>query len=131
MRKIFAAAAMIAAMAGTASTQGGGGGGGGGRMQMTPEQMAARMAQQVDVMFKGITITDAIKAKAVDIVTKAGADSRAVDRSAADAMDQRKKITDQRNADLAALLSNDADKKMLADNIAAMPAGRGRPPAGL
>ena len=124
MRKIFAAAAMIAAMAGTASAQGGGGGG----MQQTPEQMAARMAQQVDVMFKGITITDAIKAKAVDILTKAGAASRAVDRSAADAMDQRKKITDTRNADLAALLSNDADKKMLADNIAAMPQGRGRPP---
>jgi hypothetical protein len=131
MRKIFAAAAMIAAMAGTASAQGGGGGGGGGRMQQTPEQIAARMAQTVDVMFKGITITDAIKAKAVDILTKAQTDMRGVDRSAADAMDQRKKITDTRNADLAALLSNDADKKMLADNIAAMPQGRGRPPAGL
>jgi Spy/CpxP family protein refolding chaperone len=127
MRKIFATAAMLAVMAGSASAQGGGGGGMG---QMTPEQMAARMAQQVDVMFKGITITDAIKAKAVDIVTKASADSRAVDRAAPDAADQRKKITDKRNADLAALLSNDADKKMLADNIAAMPAGgRGRPPA--
>jgi hypothetical protein len=124
MRKFFAAAAMLAVMAGSASAQGGGGGG----MQQTPEQIAARMAQQVDVMFKGITITDAIKAKAVDILTKSGADSRAVDRAAADAMDQRKKITDKRNADLAALLSNDADKKMLADNIAAMPAGRGRPP---
>ena len=126
MRKIFATAAMLAVMAGTASAQGGGGG---GMPQMTPEQMAARMAQQVDVMFKGITITDAIKTKAVDIVTKASADSRAVDRAAPDAADQRKKITDKRNADLAALLSNDADKKMLADNIAAMPAGRGRPPA--
>ncbi len=127
MRKFFAAAAMLAVMAGSASAQGGGGGG----MQQTPEQIAARMAQQVDAMFKGITITDAIKAKAVDIITKAGADSRAVDRAAADAMDQRKKITDKRNADLAALLSNDGDKKMLADNIAAMPQGRGRPPAGL
>ena len=126
MRKIFAAAAMLAVMAGSASAQGGGGG---GMPQMTPEQMAARMAGQVDVMFKGVTITDAIKAKAVDIVTKSSADSRAVDRTAADAADQRKKITDKRNADLAALLSNDADKKMLADNIAAMPAGRGaRPP---
>ena len=125
MRKFFAAAAMLAVMAGSASAQGGGGGG----MQMTPEQMAARMAQQVDVMFKGITITNAIKAKAVDVVTKAGADSRAVDRAAPDAADQRKKITDKRNADLAALLSNDGDKKTLADNIAAMPAGRGaRPP---
>jgi hypothetical protein len=124
MRKFFAAAAMLAVMAGSASAQGGGGGG----MQQTPEQIAARMAQQVDVMFKGITITDAIKAKAVDILTKAGADSRAIDRTAADAADKRKAITDKRNADLAALLSNDADKKMLADNIAAMPAGRGRPP---
>ena len=124
MRKFFAAAAMLAVMAGSASAQGGGGGG-----QMTPEQMAARMAQQVDVMFKDITITDAIKAKAVDILTKASADNRAVDRAAPDAADQRKKITDKRNADLAALLSNDGDKKKLADNIAAMPAGRGgRPP---
>jgi hypothetical protein len=124
MKKILVAAAMLAVMAGSASAQGG------GRMgQMTPEQMAARMAQQVDVMFKGITITDAIKAKAVEILTKASADNRAVDRAAPDAADQRKKITDQRNADLAALLSNSTDKKTLADNIAAMPTGRGaRPP---
>ena len=125
MRKFFAAAAMLAVMAGSASAQGGGGGGG---MQQTPEQMAARMAMQVDNMFKGITITDAIKAKAVDILTKSGADSRAVDRAAPDAADQRKKITDKRNADLAALLSSDADKKTLADNIAAMPQRGGRPP---
>jgi Spy/CpxP family protein refolding chaperone len=123
MKKILVAAAMLAVMAGSASAQGGG-------MQQTPEQIAARMAQQVDVMFKDITITDAIKAKAVDILTKAGADNRAVDRAAPDAADQRKKITDKRNADLAALLSNDTDKKKLADNIAAMPQGRGRPPAG-
>jgi hypothetical protein len=124
MKKILVAAAMLAVMAGSASAQGGGGG-----MQQTPEQIAARMAGQVDVMYKGITITDAIKAKAVDIITKSGAASRAVDRAAADAAEQRAKITTQRNADLAALLSNDADKKMLADNIAAMPAGRGaRPP---
>jgi Spy/CpxP family protein refolding chaperone len=126
MKKILVAAAMLAVMAGSASAQGGGGGGG---MQMTPEQMAARMAQQVDVMFKGITITDAIKAKAVDVLTKAQADGRGVDRAAPDAADKRKAITEKRNADLAALLSNDGDKKMLADNIAAMPAGRGgRPP---
>jgi Spy/CpxP family protein refolding chaperone len=125
MKKILVAAAMLAVMAGSASAQGGGGGG----MQMTPEQMAARMAAQVDVMFKGITITDAIKAKAVDILTRAQADGRGVDRAAPDAADQRKKITDKRNADLAMLLSNDGDKKMLADNIAAMPTGRGgRPP---
>jgi hypothetical protein len=83
-------------------------------------------------MFKGITLTDAIKAKAVDIVAKAGDAGRAIDRAAPDRADQMKKINDTRNADLAALLSSDADKKMLADNIAAMPVGgRGRPPAGL
>jgi Spy/CpxP family protein refolding chaperone len=123
MKKIFVAAAMLAVMAGSASAQGG------GMPQQTPEQIAARMAQTVDVMFKGITITDAIKAKAVEVLTKASADNRAVDRAAPDAADQRKKITDQRNADLAALLSNSTDKKTLADNIAAMPTGRGaRPP---
>ena len=90
MRKLIAAAAMVVAMAGTASAQGGGGGG----MQQTPEQMAARMAQQVDVMFKGITITDAIKAKAVDILTKSGTDMRGIDRAAPDAADKRKAITD-------------------------------------
>ena len=126
MKKIFVAAAMLAVMAGSASAQGGGGMG-----QMTPEQMAARMAQQVDVMFKGITITDAIKAKAVEILTKASADNRAVDRAAPDVADQRKKISDKRNADLAALLSNSTDKKTLADNIAAIPQRGARPPAGL
>ena len=125
MRKIFAAAAMLAVMAGSASAQGG------GMPQQTPEQIAARMAQTVDVMFKGIAITDAIKAKAVDIVTKASADNRAVDRAAPDVADQRKKISDKRNADLAALLSNSTDKKTLADNIAAMPQRGARPPAGL
>ena len=126
MRKIFAAAAMIAAMAGTAAAQGGGGGG--GRMQMTPEQMAARMQQQVDAIFKGVTVSDDVKKKATDILTKAQTDMRGIDRSAADAADQRKKITDQRNADLVALVSSDADKKMVTDNIASMPARGGRPP---
>lgn len=129
MRKIFAAAAMIAAMAGTAAAQGGGGGG--GRAAMTPEQIAARNTTMVETLFKGITITDAVKAKAVDIVSKAGDAGRAIDRQAPDRADQMKKINDTRNSDLAALLTSDADKKMLADNIAAMPQGRGRPPAGL
>ncbi len=121
MKKLLVAAAMLAVMAGSASAQGGGGG------RMTPEQMAARNAQTVDAMFKGVTITDAIKAKAVDIVAKAQADGRGIDRAAADRADQMKKINDKRNADLALLLTNDGDKKMLADNIAAMPQGRGRP----
>src|ERR1035437_5842856 len=100
MKKILVAAAMLAVMAGSASAQGG------GMAQQTPQQIAARKAQTGDAMVKGITIPHAIKAKAVDIVTKAGADNRAVDRAAPDAADQRKKITDKRNADLAALLSN-------------------------
>jgi hypothetical protein len=128
MKKILVAAAMLAVMAGSASAQGGGGGG--GRAQMTPEQMQAMMAQRVDAMFKDITITDAIKAKAIDILSKSQDASRAIPRDAADRADQMAKVTTQRNADLAALLSNDGDKKKLADNIAAMPQGRGRPPAG-
>ena len=127
MRKFFAAAAMLAVMAGSASAQGGGGRG----TPQTPEQIAARNATTVDAMFKGITLTDAMKAKAVEIVGKAGEATRAVPRDAADAMEQRTKITTGRNADLAALLTSDADKKTLADNIAAgAGGGRGRPPAG-
>ena len=124
MRKIFAAAAMLVAMAGTASAQGGGGG---GRMQMSPEQMAQMTAQRIDAIYKGVTISDDVKKKAIEIYTKAQEDMRGVDRSAPDAADQRKKITDKRNADLVALVSSDADKKTVTDNIAAMPQGRGRP----
>jgi hypothetical protein len=126
MRKFFAAAAMLAVMAGSASAQGGGGGG--GRAAMTPEQMAVMMATRVDAIFKGVTITDDIKKKATDILTKATADGRGIDRAAPDAADQRKKINDARDAALVALVSNDADKKMVADNLAAGAAGgRGRP----
>ncbi len=92
MRKFFAAAAMLAVMAGSASAQGGGGGG--GRAAMTPEQMATMMAARVDAIYKGVTITDAIKAKAVDILTKAQADGRGIDRAAPDRADQMKKIND-------------------------------------
>ena len=124
MRKFFAAAAMLAVMAGSASAQGGGGRG----TPMTPEQMAVAMAARVDAIYKGVTITDAIKAKATDILTKAAADGRGVDRAAPDAMDQRKKINDARDAALVALVTNDGDKKMAADNLAAGAAGgRGRP----
>ena len=129
MRKILAAAAMVAAMAGTAAAQGGGGGGGGGGRAMDPAAMAARMAQQVDAIFKGVTVSDDVKKKATDILTKAQTDMRGIDRSAADAQDQRTKITNQRNADLVALVTSDADKKTVTDNIAALPTGRGgRPP---
>ena len=128
MRKILAAAAMIAAMAGTAAAQGGGGGG----RAMDPAAMAQMMASRVDAIFKGVTVTDDVKKKATDILTKAQTDGRAIDRQAPDRADQMKKINDQRNADLVALVSSDADKKTVTDNIAALPTGRGgRPPAGL
>ena len=127
MRKILAAAAMIAAMAGTAAAQGGGGGGG-GRGPMSPEQMAQMMSSRVDAIFKGVTVTDDVKKKATEILTKAMTDGRAIDRQAPDRADQMKKINDQRNADLVALVSSDADKKTVTDNLAAGAAGgRGRP----
>lgn len=125
MRKFFAAAAMLAVMAGSASAQGGGGGGMG---QMSPEQMAQMMATRIDAIFKGVTVSDDIKKKATEIYTKAQADSRAIDRQAPDRAEQVKKINDKRNADLVALVSSEADKKTVTDNIAAMPQGRGRPP---
>jgi hypothetical protein len=125
MKKLLVAAAMLVALSGSASAQGGGGGG----MQMSPEQMAQMMAQRIDAIYKGVTISDDVKKQATEIYTKAQADSRAVDRNAADAADQRKKITDKRNADLVALVKSDADKKTVTDNIAALPTGRGgRPP---
>ena len=124
MKKLLSAAAMVMVIAGSAVAQGGGGGGG---MQMTPEQMQAMMTRQVDMMFKDITITDAEKTKAGEIISKAQMDMRAIDRAAADAQEKRGAISKKRNDDLAALLTNDADKAKLAANIAAMPARGGRP----
>ena len=126
MKKLLSAAAMVMVIAGSAVAQGGGGGGGGG-MQMTPEQMQAMVTRQVDVMFKDVTITDAVKAKAGEIISKAQTDMRGIDRAAADAQEKRGAILKKRNDDLAALLTNDADKAKLAANIAAMPQRGGRP----
>ena len=125
MKKLLSAAAMVMVIAGSAAAQGGGGGGGG--MQMTPERMQAMMTRQVDMMFKDITITDAVKAKAGEIISKAQMDMRGIDRAAADAQEKRGAISKKRNDDLAALLTNDADKAKLAANIAAMPVRGGRP----
>ena len=124
MKKLFSTAAMVMVIAGSAVAQGGGGGGGG---QMTPEQMQAMMTRQVDMMFKDITITDAVKTKAGEIISKAQMDMRGIDRAAADAQEKRGAISKKRNDDLAALLTNDADKAKLAANIAAMPQRGGRP----
>jgi Spy/CpxP family protein refolding chaperone len=124
MKKIFAIVGLTMAMAGTAMAQGGGGGGGG--MQMDPAAMAQR---QIDGLFKDITITDAVKAKATEILTKAMTDNRAIDRTAPDAMEKRQANTKARNDALKALLTSDADKAKFNANLAAMPQGRGgRPP---
>lgn len=128
MRKMLAAAAMVVVMAGTAAAQGGGMGGGGGRGAMSPEQMQAMMEQQVNTMFKDITITDDQKKAAIGIITAAQAANRGIDRQAPDAQEQRAKVTTKRNEDLAALLKSDADKAKLAENIKNMPQGRGRGP---
>jgi Spy/CpxP family protein refolding chaperone len=125
MKKIFAIVGLTMVMAGSAMAQGGGGGGMGGG-QMDPAAMAART---IDGLFKDITITDAQKASATEIITKAMTDSRAIDRSAPDAMEKRAAITKTRNEALKALLKSDADKAKFDANVAAMPAGgRGRPP---
>jgi Spy/CpxP family protein refolding chaperone len=122
MKKIFAILGLTMVMAGSAMAQGGGGGG----MQMDPAAMAQR---QIAGLFKDITITDAVKAKATEILAKAMSDNRAIDRSAPDAMEKRGAIMKARNEALKALLSSDADKSKFDANLAAMPQGRsGRPP---
>ena len=128
MRKMLAAAAMLVVMAGTASAQGGGGGGMGGGRGMSPEQMQAMMENQVGMMFKDITISDDQKKQAIEILTKAQADMRGIDRQAPDAAEKRAEITKKRNDALAGLLKSDADKAKLAENIKNMPQGRGRGP---
>ena len=120
MKKMIAAVAMLVVMAGSASAQGGGG----GRGQMTPEQMAEMMKTRVEAIFKDVTVTDAIKTKATEILTKSQADNRAVDRAAADAAEQRAKITKARDEALVALVSSADDKKKVEANIAALPTGR-------
>ena len=136
MRKMLAAVAMVVVMAGTAAAQGGGGGGmgggmGGGRGAMTPEQMQAMMEQQVsNVYFKDITITDDQKKQAIEILTKAQADMRGIDRQAPDAAEKRAEMTKKRNEALAGILKSDADKAKLAENIKNMPQGRGGRPGG-
>lgn len=126
MKKMIAAVAMLVVMAGSASAQGGGAGG--GRGPMTPEMMAEMMKTRVEAIFKDVTVTDAIKAKATEILTKSQTDSRAVDRAAADRQEQVAKITKDRNDALVALVSSADDKKKVEANIAALPQGRGRGP---
>lgn len=121
MKKIFAIVGLTMVVAGTAMAQGGGGG-----MQMDPAAMATRM---IDGLFKDITLTDAQKTSATDIITKAMTESRAIDRAAPDAQEKRAAVSKARNEALKALLKSDADKAKFDANLAAMPQGRGgRPP---
>ena len=123
MKKLVAVAAMLVTMAGAASAQGGGGGGGGGggMANMTPEQ---RIDMTVQRLFKDITLTDAVKAKATAIIKTASEASAAIaDRRSPEGMAKNQEINKKRNDDLKALLTNDADKAKFDANAAA-PGGR-------
>lgn len=119
MRKFLAVAAMLTVMAGAASAQGGGGGMGRGRG--TPEQQDSASYARY---FNGITLGDAVAAKAKEII-KADREARAgMDRQAPDFMEKMQASNAKRTADLKALLTSDADKAKFDENAAAM--GRGR-----
>jgi protein CpxP len=113
MKKLFAVAGLLVTMAGAASAQGGGGGG--GRAQMTPEQ---RLERTMGQLFKDITLTDAVKAKAETIIKTAMEASAGVDRTAPEGMAKITEINKKRNDDLKALLTSDADKKQFDTNAA-------------
>jgi Spy/CpxP family protein refolding chaperone len=115
MKKVFAVAAMLVTMAGAASAQGGGGGGGGGRAAMTPEQ---RLERTMGQLFKDITLTDAVKAKAETIIKTAMEAAAGVDRTAPEGMAKIQEINKKRNDDLKALLTSDDDKKKFDANAA-------------
>ncbi|MBI3568731.1 MAG: hypothetical protein HY084_11090 [Gemmatimonadetes bacterium] len=124
MRKFLAIAAMSLVMAGTAAAQGGGGGMGG--MQMDPAQMQQRT---FDRLFKDITVTDAVKTKAMDIIKKHQGEMAAIDPQAADRRDQMMHHRTAMHTELKGLLTSDADKATF-DKNAAAPMGRrgGGPP---
>ena len=119
IRRMLAVVAMGLVMAGSASAQGGGGGGGGGG-RGTPEQMLERNMTR---LFNGITLTDAQKAKATEILKKAMEANMGLDRQAADFRDKMTESNNKRNADLKALLTSDDDKKKFDENAA--PRARG------
>jgi len=122
MRILAAAAVML--VASTAAAQGGGGGGQG-------MDRAAMQARQNEMLFKGITLTDAQKAKIDTIQTKARADQQAM-MSGGGMQDptMREKMMAMRtkvNADIRGVLT--ADQQTIFDkNLAEMPQGGGRRP---
>jgi Spy/CpxP family protein refolding chaperone len=120
MKKLIAVAAMLVTMAGAASAQGGGGGGGGMGRGGTPEQQIERNMTR---LFAGITLNDAQKAKATDILKKAMEAMAGVDRQAPEGMAKMQEVNKKRNEDLKALLTSDDDKKKFDENAA--PRARG------
>jgi periplasmic protein CpxP/Spy len=122
--RVLVAAASLA-IAAPVYAQGGGGGMGGGQ-RMTPEQQVAR---QKEMMFKDITLSPAISAKADTIMLDAAKKqmeamqaARAGGGDMAAFAETRTKMTNERNAALKALLT-DEQKKKFDENVAAMPQG--------
>jgi len=113
---MLAVVAMLLLAVGSASAQGGGGGGGGGGRGGTPEQQLERNMTR---LFNGITLNDAQKAKATEILKKAIEANAGMDRQAADFREKMTEANNKRNADLKAILTSDDDKKKFDENAAA------------
>lgn len=77
----------------------------------TPKEQIAKLV--VNQMFDQIKLTDAQEQRAVQIVTAWMTDHAELDRGAADFRQRAKALDAKRDADLLALLTNDADKAKL------------------
>ncbi len=119
MKKFVAVVGLLMAVVGSASAQGGGGGGG-GRAQMSPE---VRDSTTLARAFNGITLNADQTAKAKTVIVTAREALAALDRQASDFAEKMGAANNTRNADLKALVSSDADKAKLDENLAAL--GRG------
>ncbi|GDX86596.1 hypothetical protein LBMAG44_05090 [Gemmatimonadota bacterium] len=119
MKKFGAVVGLLMAVVGSASAQGGGGGGG-GRAQMSPE---VRDSTTLARAFNGITLNADQTAKAKTVIVTAREALAALDRQAPDFAEKMGAANNTRNADLKALVSSDADKAKLDENLAAL--GRG------
>lgn len=118
MKKFVAVVGLLMAVVGSASAQGGGGGG--GRAQMSPE---VRDSTTLARAFNGITLNADQTAKAKTVIVTAREALAALDRQAPDFAEKMGAANNTRNADLKALVSSDADKAKLDENLAAL--GRG------
>ena len=118
MKFFVAVVGLLMAVVGSASAQGGGGGG--GRAQMSPE---VRDSTTLARAFNGITLNADQTAKAKTVIVTAREALAALDRQAADFAEKMGAANNTRNADLKALVSSDADKAKLDENLAAL--GRG------